>query len=87
MKSYKIKTSLLNEIKEKINSDLIAYEICTIGWRLENLRLNHFFESKDGRLSFSAHEHSLKWSNGITFSECNFITNAEKAACDALLKV
>jgi hypothetical protein len=87
LKSYKIKTSLLNDIKEKTNSDIIAYEICTVGWRLENLRLNIFFESKDGILSFNAHENCIKWSNGIILNECSILSNVEKSACDSLLKV
>ncbi len=80
----KIKTNLLNELKYKLQTtDLIAYDLTQIGWKLDNLKLSYIF--KDG--NFYLHESCLMWSNGIVLNEFNLVINSDRIACESLLKV
>lgn len=80
----KVKTNLLNELKYKLQTtDLIAYDLTQIGWKLDNLKLSYIF--KDG--NFYLHESCLMWSNGIVLNEFNLVINSDRIVCESLLKV
>ena len=74
---------MMNKINESVHSGLAAFELCKIGWSIENLNLNHLFESS----GFKAHSACVVWSHGALLNASNQITNADRLVLDSLLRV
>jgi hypothetical protein len=70
-------------------SDLnIIFEIGSIGWKLENLRINYLFDLNTSRnYCFNIHQFCLNWSTGLIVVNDSLILNADKIACESLVKV
>ena len=84
--SIKIKLNTINKLNEKINSNLISYDVSNVGFKACNLKLSYFFGSSVNYLR--AHLCCLIWSHGALFNnENNSILNLDRILCESFLRV
>ena len=79
----RVRSNIMANLTDRINSQLVAYEVSKVGFQIENMKTSFFFDGG----CLKAHLFCIMWSHGVVLNEHNSVVNLDKIICESLLRV